>query len=301
MIISASRRTDIPAFYSEWFLNRIEAGFCDVRNPMAFDKVSRISLSPEVVDCIVFWTKNPTNMVKHLDRLKDYKYYFQFTITPYGQELEKHVPSKDQMIEVAHEIASKIGSKRLVWRYDPIFISSQYPVSEHIKHFERLAKAMAGSTEKCVISFYDEYKPIPGIMQPSLFEIENLVVALQQIAATHGFVIETCSETFDLTTYGIINGKCIDDRLISEIIGQPLVLDKDKGQRKECGCVTSIDIGAYSCCKHGCVYCYAQRAELQLQKHQVDSTMLLGKLGAADKVIERKMESYKKAYIEETF
>ena len=301
MIISASRRTDIPAFYSDWFLNRIEAGFCDVRNPMVFEKVSRVLLSSEVVDCIVFWTKNPTNMLNKLDKLKNYDYYFQFTITPYGQELEKRVPSKEKMIEAAHEIADKIGGKRLVWRYDPIFISSQYPVSEHIKHFEGLAKAMAGSTEKCVISFYDEYKPIPGIMQPSLLEIESMAVSFQQIAATYGFVVETCSETFNLTKYGITNGKCIDDRLISEIIGQPLSLDKDKGQRKECGCVTSIDIGAYSCCKHGCVYCYAQKAQLQMQKHDSNSTMLLGQLRANDQLTDKPMHSFKKAYIEETF
>lgn len=300
MIISASRRTDIPAFYSDWFFKRLEAGYCDVRNPMSPSQVSRIQLNPDVVDCIVFWTKNPEPMRDKLHLLKDYNYYFQFTITPYSHKLEKCVPDIANMTCLAHELADKIGNNKVVWRYDPILLSADYSVKEHIKQFRLLAKAMSGASKKCVISFYDEYKPVVGISQPNLEEIDDLAAEFQIIAGEHGFVLETCSEVIDLTKYGIQNGKCIDDRLISEIVGQPLVLNKDKGQRKECGCVMSIDIGAYSSCRHGCVYCYAQKA-VQLQKHKLDSTMLLGELQPNDKVVEKNMVSFRKGYVEETF
>jgi hypothetical protein len=261
---------------------------------MSPKQVSRVKLTPDVVDCIVFWTKNPEPMKNKLDLLKDYNYYFQLTITPYSYKLEKNVPDMIYTVCAAHELATKIGSDKIIWRYDPILLTSVYTVKEHIFEFELLAKSMAGATQKCVISFYDEYKKIQDVVPPTLNQIEMLCGAFAKIAETYEIEFETCSETMDLSRFGIKHGKCIDNELISKVIGQPLTLNKDKGQRQECGCVTSVDIGAYSSCKHGCVYCYAQRADLQLQKHQWNSTMLLGCLQDSDKLTERKMISYKK-------
>jgi len=300
MIISASRRTDIPAFYSEWFFNRLKDGFCYTRNPMNPRQLSKIILTPEIVDCFVFWTKDPEPMFARLDELSGFDYYFQYTINPYPVTIEKNVPDLDKAILSAQTLSTKIGKNRLVWRYDPIFITKDFNVDQHALAFYSIAKQLSGIVKRCVISFYDEYKTISGIFTPNVIEIEQIAKEFSSIGNDFAIKIETCSETTNLEHYGICNTKCIDDRLISEIIGQPLQLAKDKGQRSECGCVTSIDIGAYSSCKHGCVYCYAQR-ETQLQKHFSDSPLLLGKPLITDVVLNRKMESYKKTFIEESF
>ena len=140
MIISASRRTDIPNYYSEWFYNRIKEGFLYVRNPMNAHQISEIKITPEIVDCIVFWTKNPLPMMSRLDELKDYPYYFQFTLTGYGKDVEANLPNKKtEMIPVFQELAEKIGKEKVIWRYDPIFFSDRYAKEYHLKAFQSIA------------------------------------------------------------------------------------------------------------------------------------------------------------------
>lgn len=143
MIVSASRRTDIPTFYSEWFYNRIKEGFLYVRNPMNAHQISRIDLSPDVVDCIVFWTKNPIPMLPRLDELAAYKYYFQFTLTGYGRDMEANLPDKkEKLIPAFKQLAEKIGKKRIIWRYDPIVFTKKYSPEYHIKAFTQIAEAL---------------------------------------------------------------------------------------------------------------------------------------------------------------
>lgn len=159
MIISASRRTDIPTYYSDWLLNRVKAGYVYVRNPMNAHQISRISLSPEVVDGIVFWTKNPTPMLDKLDALRDYMYYFQFTLNSYGTDVERNIPSKNNVIIPAFQrLSDLIGPGRVIWRYDPIFLSKTYTMNYHIRYFEELAKRLSPYTKKCTISFLDIYR-----------------------------------------------------------------------------------------------------------------------------------------------
>ena len=159
MIISASRRTDIPTYYSEWFFNRIEEGYALVRNPMNAHQISKISLRPDVVDGIVFWTKNPTPMMTKLDRLKDYTYYFQFTLNAYGQDVEASIPSKNNVIIPAFQkLSDMIGPEKVIWRYDPIFLNETYTFEYHIHYFEELAKRLSPYTKKCTISFLDFYR-----------------------------------------------------------------------------------------------------------------------------------------------
>ena len=156
MIISASRRTDIPAYYSEWFFNRLKAGYVLVRNPMNIHKISKVSLSPKVVDGIVFWTKNPTPMLKRIPELEQYSYYFQFTLNPYGRDVELNVPSKGRVIIPAFRKLSKlIGRERVIWRYDPIIINKKYTIEYHCKYFRILASKLSEYTERCTISFVD--------------------------------------------------------------------------------------------------------------------------------------------------
>ena len=159
MIISASRRTDIPTYYSEWFLNRIKDGFVYVRNPMNVHQISKISLSPDVVDGIVFWTKNPVPMLDKLYNLQDYAYYFQFTVNSYGKDIEANIPSKNDIIVPAfRELSRIIGAEKVIWRYDPIMLTSKYTIDYHVNYFNELAKRLSGYTHKCVISFVDFYR-----------------------------------------------------------------------------------------------------------------------------------------------
>ena len=264
MIISASRKTDIPAFFSDWFINRINEGFVCSRNPMYPEKVSRIKLSPDVIDCIVFWTKNPIPMISKLDKLKDYNYYFQFTLTGYDKDIEINLPDKTKLISAFQELSSKIGAEKVIWRYDPIFLNDKYIIEYHINTFKEMAKALNGYTKKCVISFLDFYPKINdrinhlNIHKISDKEINYLASELVKIAKANDIIIATCAEKIDLETLGIEHNACIDGNLIEMICGKKLKsVKKDPSQRELCQCIASRDIGTYGTCKNGCIYCYA--------------------------------------------
>ena len=264
MIISASRRTDIPSFYSEWFFNRLKDGRVCVRNPANPRQISEIPLSADVVDGIVFWTKNPAPMLDRLQELDGYAYYFQFTLNPYGADVEKNVPSKkDIVIPAFRKLSSLIGRDRVVWRYDPVLISEKYTVEYHVKYFRALCGMLSGYTEKCTISFLDMYRGIKsrvaplGIHAPSCAQAEELAGRFGETAAEYGLGIDACAEAEDLSRFGIGRAACIDVRRLECIGGRLLDIGPDRNQRPACGCAASIDIGAYSTCGNGCVYCYA--------------------------------------------
>lgn len=299
MIISASRRTDITAHYSQWFFRRLEAGSVCVRNPVNFHQVSRISLSPEVVDGIVFWTKNPSPMMDDLHLLKDYPFYFQFTLTAYGQDLEPGVPSKNDVIVPAfQELSRRIGPERIIWRYDPILLTQKYTAEYHVHYFEALSKRLSGFTNKCVISFVDLYRHLGRQFQPlDTAEIFELTGRLSDIAQKYHLTLETCAESLDLSQFGIHHGHCIDGELFEKLIGQSLSLSKDKNQRDACGCMASIDIGMYDSCANGCKYCYANHSPAavrrNIQAHDPSSPFLCGNLSPEDIVRDRAVVSCK--------
>ena len=302
MILSASRRTDIPAFYSQWFFNRIKEGFVYVRNPMNIHQVSKIQLSPNVIDCIVFWSKNPRPMLNRLNELRSYMYYFQFTINPYDIRLEQNVPTKNGIVDTFKELSLKIGPERVIWRYDPIILTDTISIEYHIKYFEELAKRLQGSTNTCVISFLDLYKKTERNLRNTtarelqINEMLDLARNLAIIAAKYGMKVQSCAEKIELDCVGIKHGRCIDSVLIEDLLGVKLVVTKDKNQRPECGCVQSIDIGEYNTCRHNCKYCYANfnpgRVMEKAQKHNPYSPLLIGELGPDDKIFERKIFSF---------
>lgn len=300
MIISASRRTDIPAFYTDWFLNRIREGYVCVRNPFSYHQVSKITLNPDLVDTLVFWTKNPVPLMKHLSDLNEYMYYFQFTLNTYGREVERNLPSLENRIETFRELASCLGKERIIWRYDPIGISPAYTVDWHLKQFERLANALAGSTETCVISFLDLYPSVLSNLQQSSMtppdnnEIAQLAQGIASITAAHGIRPTACCEATSLSAYGIEPAHCIDGELLARLLGCKLNCGRDGNQRKNCGCVESIDIGAYGTCRHGCAYCYAGGQNGGKKFGWESNSPLLGsKLTTADKIKERAVQSFK--------
>lgn len=308
MILSVSRRTDIPNYYSRWFINRLKSGYLYVRNPMNPHQVSRIDLSPEVVDCIVFWTKNPENMIGQLDELREYMYYFQFTLTGYGREVEPNLPDKrEKLIPVFRQLSEKIGRQRVIWRYDPIFISRKYTVEYHLKAFAEIADRLADYTERVVISFMDLYAKTKrnaaglALEEMSEADMRNLARQMKEIAGKNHLVMETCAERIDLQDLGIPHGSCIDKKLIESLQGCRLIGEKDKNQRKECGCLESVEVGAYNTCLNGCKYCYAnfseEKAAENSKRYHVDSPLLCGSVGLEDKITDRKVKSLKNGQI----
>jgi DNA repair photolyase len=303
MIISASRRTDIPAFYVDWFFNRLSEGFVYVRNPMNPHQVSSVSLDRSVVDCIVFWTKNPKRILSKLYKLANYSFYFQFTLNPYGQRLEPNLPQISELLSTFISLSKILGRNRIIWRYDPIILTDEYNFKFHIQAFSDLAKVLSPFTRRCVISFVDLYrkseKNLFGLKPIELDKNQMLQIAssFASIAKHYDLEIVSCAEKIDLQRYGIPHGRCIDEKLIYEISKYSLNVGKDKTQRPECGCVGSIDIGAYNTCPHGCLYCYAnfdsEVVKNNFSLHDPNSPLLFGKVESSDRISVRKVVSCK--------
>ena len=302
MIISASRRTDIPTFYSEWFLNRIKEGFLYVRNPMNEHQVSKITLSPEVVDCIVFWTKNPIPMIPRLDELGAYPYYFQFTLTGYGKDVESCLPDKKTaLIPAFQTLAQKLGPDRVIWRYDPIAFNQRYTEAYHLQAFEQIAKALRGCTNKCVISFVDSYHKNRKSLESMEFrdgsdsDLRKFVRKLSRIAGENNMTLATCAEKMDLSSAGVEHNACIDKGVVEKTLGCRINAKKDASQRPECQCVASVEVGTYNSCGNGCRYCYANFSPETVKKHMAqydpDSPILCDHIREGDKITERPMKS----------
>lgn len=302
MILSVSRRTDIPTYFSEWFFNRIHEGYVMVRNPMNFHQVSRIKITPDVVDGIVFWSKNPAPMLSKLNELAQYNYYFQFTLNAYSSDAEPNIPSKHKyIIPTFKRLSDLIGPARVIWRYDPIFLNNKYSIDYHVKYFEVLARTLHTYTTKCTISFIDLYKNTVNNVKClnlhplSIEDKVSLAGALSNIAHSYGLKIDTCAEDIDLEKFGIFHARCVDNHIIERISGQSLKVEKDKNQRSACGCVASIDIGMYNTCRNGCRYCYANYSQNTVknnsQKYISTSPLLCGEISEDDKVTERLVKS----------
>lgn len=310
MILSVSRRTDVPNYYSDWFINRIKEGYLCVRNPMNTHQISRIDLSPEVVDCIVFWTKNPANMIDKLDDLREYLYYFQFTLTGYGKDIEPNLPDKRKvLIPTFQKLSNIIGKKKVIWRYDPILLNRRYTMDYHLKAFEEIARNLAGYTERVVISFVDLYAKTQrntkelDIRPMTSEEMTSIAGQMAEISRKYNLKIESCAEQIDLQKVGIQHGSCIDKNLIETLLGCKLIGGKDKNQRGECGCFESIEVGSYNTCLNGCRYCYANFNDAQvnenIQLYDQDSALLCGRISQEkDKITVRKVKSLKDTQID---
>lgn len=296
MIISASRRTDIPAFYSRWFINRLEEGFCYVQNPMNRKQVRSIALTPESVDCFVFWTRNGTPLLPYVERLELYPYYFQWTLTAYEKEVEPHLPPLQKRIEQFKRVADSVGPERMVWRYDPIFISEKYSIQWHQEQLFFIGSALSGYTKELIFSFFDPYKKCEKAMQSLGYQpetesdIKKLAIGINHTTQATSIKASTCAETADLSLYNIQHGACIDTERMTKLTGLTYRILKDKNQRQECNCVRSIDIGSYHSCPHLCRYCYANSSESRVranvQKHNPDSLLLIGELQGDESIRE---------------
>lgn len=308
MILSVSRRTDIPAFYSEWFINRIREGFVMVRNPMNYHGVSRISLSPDVVDCIVFWSKNPEPITQYLDEIyKNYPFYFQFTLNAYEEDMEPNLPSFDKRLNTFRYLSEKYGKERIIWRYDPVILTEKYTVEWHVNSFRNISDQLADYTNSCVFSFVDIYDKVKSnlrsenIIPFSQATINEIAKNFSELSQSRYLILKTCAEEFDLHKFGVGRSCCVDPDLISKLINCNMSVKKDSNQRNACECAESIDIGQYNTCKHGCKYCYANYSKTSVQKnfaaHSAGSPILIGDIEKEDRITERKKKSNKQNQI----
>ncbi len=294
MILFASGRTDIPAFYSNWFINRVKAGFVDVRNPFNQKLVSRIYFSD--VDLIMFCSKNPLPMINKLDILK-VPVLFHVTITPYGKDVEPNIPDKRLIIDGVKKLSLVLSIDNVVVRYDPIFLSDKYNVDYHIRAFDKLCKNLNGYVNKIIVSFMDEYKNVrsnKNILKYRVITREDykkIGEAFSKSAHDNGMSVQTCFEDEDLTEYGFVKGECLSHELAYILTGKKF---KSSNVRKEkkCECVQMVDIGDYNSCMHMCKYCYANYDEKAVsnnfERHDDNSSLLIGSIQRDDVIKVRK-------------
>lgn len=275
LIISASRATDIPAFYTDWFFRRLEKGYVRWRNPFS-GQDSYVSFGN--TRFIVFWSKNPAPLLPRLSTLKERGIgcYIQYTLNDYENEgLEPNVPPLQQRIETLRRLVDVLGFGAVTWRFDPLILTDRISIDTLLEKIAGIADALAGYTEKLVFSFADieSYKKVSRNLRHSGINYCEWDEATMREFASRlspmnrdiwNFRLATCAECMDLSEYGIEHNRCIDPELISRIAPDDVVLQNflyntkaDSGQRKACGCILSKDIGAYNTCPHGCFYCYA--------------------------------------------
>ena len=294
MIISVSRRTDIPAFYAKWFMNRIREGHCTVPNPFNLKQVSRISLKPADVDVIVFWTRYPRPLMPFLDELDErgYRYYFLYTLMNNPRTLDPKSPSHNRSLDTFRCLSNRIGREKVIWRYDPIVFTRISNLNFHRETYQRIAEELKGHTSRCIISIVDIYRKAAKrlklleeqgirILEPPEEKFGEIMKSMSDSAAMNGMGIQTCAEAPGPVLHGIPPGKCIDDGLIRKVFGLDVTHRKDPSQRPDCGCVASRDIGMYDTCLFGCIYCYAttrfDRAREQHRNHDPASPSLAGR------------------------
>lgn len=300
MIINTGCRTDIPAFYSKWLMNRIREGYVLVRNPYYPSQITRYSLSPKVVDCLAFCTKNPEPMLKYLDELDKYKQYWFVTITPYGKDIEPVVPDKEKVIQSFKILSNHVGVDSIGWRYDPIFMNKDFDVEKHIECFKNIAQELKGYTYNCTISFLDLYEKVkrnaPDLRTPTREEQIKIAKEFAKIGKENNMTIHSCCENTFLAEYGLKCNGCMSQEIIEKSINRKLKSPKKINLRQECNCIMGNDIGAYNTCGHFCKYCYANDNKAlvidNIKKHNENSPFLIGNIEIGDKITEAKQKSW---------
>lgn len=300
MILQTGQRTDIPAFYAEWFANRIQAGEVMVRNPYNPIQVTRYRIDPEVVDLIGFCTKNPGPMLKYMELLKPYGQYWFVTITGYGRDIEPGVPPIDQVCEDFKRISDHIGSDAMGWRYDPIFLNDIYTIDHHLACFEHIAASLEGYTKDCVISFIDLFtkvrKNFPEAISVGKEDRLYLGEQMVKIAASHGMTVRPCGEGRELEKVGADCSGCMTTATYEKALHTTMDFPKRKPIRRECACYMGNDIGAYNTCMHLCRYCYANYDEETVRRnyrhHDPTSPFLIGSHTSEDIIHQAEQKSW---------
>lgn len=303
MIINTGGRTDTVQYYTEWLLRRFEQGYVLSRNPLFPNKVTRYELDPDLVDCVVFCSKNYRPLLPRLHEITDrFHSYFHYTITAYGRDIEPGVPSIEESMETLAELAGQVGRQRVAWRYDPVLLTPEYTVSRHLETFERMAQKLAPHIDRCIFSFVEMYRKLE-VNLPELIPLTEedraaLAEGLGRIAGRYGIYLQTCGTDGDFSRYGIHSSGCMTLDILGRANGVEFRTLKHRGMRQGCHCIESRDIGAYDTCLNGCKYCYAnqnpQKALENARKHDPSSPLLLGCVRSEDTVIQGAQRSFLK-------
>lgn len=293
MIIHTGARTDTVQYYSDWLLRRFEEGYVLTRNPLFPSKISRYSLCPQVVDCVVFCSKNYRPILPRLREITGrFHTYFYYTITAYGRDLEPGVPSIPESIDTLMELSAQVGRGRVAWRYDPVLLAGAYTIPRHLETFAYMVQRLAPYIDRCIFNFVEPYKKLernmPGLQPLSLEERDRLAQGLGAAAARYGVPIQTCGANGGYTRYGVRPSGCVTLDILGRANGLVFQDRAHRGRRPGCHCVESRDIGAYDTCPNGCKYCYAnqspRKALENYRLHNPASPMLLGVPGPGDTV-----------------
>lgn len=299
MILNTGLRTDIPGFFSEWFYNRIEDGFVYVRNPYAKNQIYSYRLDPELIDCIIFCTKNPKPMFENLEKIDKFNQYWHITITPYEKEIEPNVPPMNDVLESFKYLSKKLGKENVTLRYDPIFINEKYTLEKHIESFEYIINSLSGYTTEAIISFIDLYEKtkrnFPQAREVTKDERLKIGKEFARIGNENNIRIKTCVEGTELDKFGIDSSGCMTKEVIERAINKNLNIPKQKARNGECYCLLNNDIGEYNTCGHGCLYCYANSnkrlVKRNLKLHDPKSPILIGEIKEDDIIKEMNQKS----------
>ena len=300
MVLHTGMRTDIPAFYAPWFVNRLHAGEVCVRNPYDAQQVTRYRLDPSVVDLIAFCTKNPAPMLPHMQLLAPYGQFWYVTITPYGRDIEPNVPVWREVAHTFRQLSMIVGTRAIGWRYDPIMIDERHTINWHRQMFAAMAETLAGATEMVVISFLMRYaktrRNFPASRDVTRLERLELGAYIVETARTYGMTVYLCGGGAELAAFGADTGGCMTPRIYERALGRSIRFPKYQRQRKECDCYLGADIGAYDSCPHLCRYCYANthltRVQKNRRRHDPASPFLIGHAEAGDRMHTARQESW---------
>jgi len=301
MIINTGSRTDTVQYYTKWLLKRFEEGFVYSRNPMFPDKVTRYELNPEVLDCVVFCSKNYEPILQHITKITDkFNTYFHYTITAYGKDIEPNVPSIDTSIETLLKLSEIVGKQRIAWRYDPILLTEKYTKDVHYETFDYMAERLSPHIDRCIFSFVEMYKKLkinmPEIILLSDNDKKEIAKNIGSIAKKHNVFIQSCATNGNYEEYNIYPSGCMTADILGNANNITFKKLKHLGNRKGCNCMENRNIGDYDTCPNGCKYCYAnQNSKIALEnfkKHNPDFDMILGNLKETDEVTQSPQKSF---------
>ena len=305
MVLNTGMRTDIPAYFSEWFMNRVREGYVLTRNPYNPLQVTRYRIDPSVVDILAFGTKNPAPLLPYLDELAAFRTYWFVTMNPYGQKLEPNVPDWQDVAESIRTLSDRFGPKAISWRISPIIVNDCFPVYWHIEQFRRMAETLSGKVETCMIAFLDLYEKtrrnFPEGRAVTKSEKAAIGAAFVPVAQQHGIRVIGCYQDRDLAEYGVDVSGCMTHHALEHVGGFRLTIPKSQKSvqkmmgssasiteaenrefQEHGGCILGRDIGEYNTCPHGCRYCYAnydqQVVAANFKRHDPRSPYLIGGL-----------------------
>ena len=301
MIINVGGRTDIVNYYSEWLFKRFEQGFVYSRNPFYPNYVYKYTLNPDIVDCVIFCSKNYAPILKDLHKISDrYNVFCHYTITAYGKDIEPNVPDIEENIRTLINLSQIVGKQRIAWRYDPILLTDFYTVKKHLETFEYMTEKLSAHVAFCIFSFVEMYKKLeknmPEIIPFSDADKKEILTGIGEISKKYNLRVQTCAGKEDYSSYGIMQSGCITSEILAKANNLSFKKVAHKGNRKNCKCMSSRDIGAYDTCLNGCKYCYANKnpeiAYKNMLLHNPDSPILIGNIKDTDVIVEGKQESF---------